>query len=340
MKNNIKKYDKSNMFDILKSFHQQIDESFNLVNSSDLIDTHKYESIIFCGMGGSSIGASFIQSNIFSDLLIPSFVNNGYDLPNWVNDKTLVVIISYSGDTEETICNYNDAINKNIKPWIISSGGYLLNQAVIKKYLHVILPHNFPPRTAFGFISSVLILLLAKNKFINNSYIINLKNSINLISSLSHKYCSNENNDAVDLAKFIFKKNIIIYSSPLTKVLGYRFKSQLSENSKILSYYHYLPELNHNDVEGYVNLNMSLDDYSIIWLLDYEDDIRIKKKVNSISTVMSELKNQKVLNFKGNSLLERQYHLLYFLDLVSFYLAILYKTDPTPVDNIKKIKSV
>ena len=326
------------MYNILENFFSQIKDSTFIVQESKKDTFSSYNKIIFCGMGGSAIGATFVENIIKDSINVPTYINTDYSLPNWVDNHTLVIITSYSGNTEETVSCYEQAIKKKNKPWIISSGGYLLQEAKKNNFTYCLLPENYPPRTAFGFMSSVLIQLLIKNNIVKEKYLIHLKETVELIKNLSKQYIKFDTNDALELAKFIYKKNIVIYASPNTKAVGYRFKSQLAENAKILSYYHYLPELSHNDVEGFENLNNSLDDYVILWLFDEKDDSRIYKCIDVTSKIMNKIKNQKFVQFNQDSLLKRQYQMLYFLDCVSFYLSMLYKTDPTPVNNISKIK--
>ena len=335
----IKKYDKSKMYKILEDFSYQIKDSEIIVEESKKDTFSNYNKIIFCGMGGSAIGATFVENIIKNTINIPTYTNTDYSLPNWVDKYTLVIITSYSGNTEETISCYEQTIKKEIRPWIITSGGHLLQEAKNRNFTYCQLPVNYPPRTAFGYMSSVLLQLLIKNDIVNKKYLLQLKETVVLIKTLSNQYISYDTNDALELAQFIFKKNVIIYSSPNTKAVGYRFKSQLAENAKVLSYYHYLPELSHNDVEGYENLNNSFDKYVILWLFDENDDSRIYKSINATSNIMNKIKNQRMIQFNQNSLLKRQYQMLYFLDCVSFYLSILYKTNPTPVENISKIKN-
>jgi len=336
----IKKYDESSMYNILENFFSQIKESIDLVKKSKKDTFTSYNKIIFCGMGGSAIGATFVENIIKYSINIPIYINTDYTLPNWVDNQTLAIITSYSGNTEETVSCYNQLIEKKNKPWIITSGGYLLQEAKKNNFTYVELIQNYPPRTAFGFMSSVILQLFIKNEFLNKRYYsFELNETALLIKNLSNQYMTYDRSEPLELAKFIYKKNIIIYSSPNTKAVGYRFKSQLAENAKILSYYHYFPELSHNDVEGYENLNDSLDNYVILWLIDEEDDPRIYKSIKVTSKIIDGIKNQKMIQFNQDSLLKRQYQMLYFLDCVSFYLSILYKTDPTPVKNISKIKN-
>ena len=334
---NFKKYDTQNMLDIIKKFDSQIIESFNIFNKNINIDKN-IKNIIFCGMGGSSIGSAFVENIIRNQIKIPMFINNDYSLPNWVSQETLVIISSYSGNTEEVISNYEIAYKQNTQICIISSGGYLIDQAKINKISYCMLPAGYPPRTAFGFLSSVVLLILNSINLVSNSTIEKLNSIPKMLVTYRNLYINKTNSKALKLAEDMFEKKIIIYSTPLTKSIGYRFKCQLSENSKILSYYHYLPELNHNDIEGYLNLNNSFDEYSIIWLFDSDDDERILKSMKRSSNALSFVKSQKFISFEDNYFIERQYHMLYFLDIVSFFLSYFYKTNPTPVEIIKKIK--
>ena len=200
------------------------------------------------------------------------------------------------------------------------------------------MPSGYPPRTAFGFMSSLLMLVLNKINIVDNSLIDILQNIPIKINQYKNNYINDENNKAFKFAENLFEKNLIIYTSPLTKSVGYRFKCQLSENSKVLSYYHYLPELNHNDIEGYLNLKYNYDDYSIIWLYDMNDDKRIIDSIKRTSKALSFIESQDILCFDDKHFIERQYHMLYFLDIVTFYLSFLYQNDPTPIEIINKIK--
>ena len=337
MKTNVEKYDRSNMFDIFKKFSCLIEESFNRIEKNIKINNN-FKNIVFCGMGGSSIGSAFVKNIIENQVKVPMFINNDYLLPNWVDESSLLIIVSYSGNTEETVSNFNEGLKNNSSICIISSGGYLLKQAKENNLSYCVLPSGYPPRTAFGFMSSLLMLVLNKINIVDNSLIDILQNIPIKINQYKNNYINDENNKAFKFAENLFEKNLIIYTSPLTKSVGYRFKCQLSENSKVLSYYHYLPELNHNDIEGYLNLKYNYDDYSIIWLYDMNDDKRIIDSIKRTSKALSFIESQDILCFDDKHFIERQYHMLYFLDIVTFYLSFLYQNDPTPIEIINKIK--
>ena len=126
--NNIKSIDKNNFFTTIKDFPLQIEEIFKIENilQNKNNDSINYDNILFCGMGGSAIGGDLLKSMIQHKLNIPIIINRDYKLPNWVNPSTLVILSSYSGNTEEVLSCYDECISKKNEPIIISSSGKLL----------------------------------------------------------------------------------------------------------------------------------------------------------------------------------------------------------------------
>ena len=124
----------------------------------------------------------------------------------------------------------------------------------------------------------------------------------------------------------------------MTKSVGYRFKTQLAENSKVLSHFHSLPELNHNEIEGW-NKNQNSDDTIVIWFTDEEVHLRNKKRIEVTSELLSQLGSQhEIISVSGSSRCIRLIKLVQLCDYISFDLAMLNKMDPTPVDRIAEMK--
>ena len=356
----VNKYDKSNMYDYLKLFYKQLLEAENIfANSKISNDNQSYDNIVVCGMGGSSIGGEFVKNIIDDRIEIPFIINNNYCLPNFVSKDTLLIIVSYSGNTEEMISCYNQSKEKNIKPYILTSGGFLLKEAKTNNLNFIKIPQGFPPRVAFGFMSTMLFKLLIEINLISNSINEEIKLAANAIQESSSFLGNYESDNMIcfkdkqtdnsnifmhplALAKDLHesKSEIFIYTTPKTKTIGYRFKCQLSENAKIISNINTVPEMNHNEIEGYKNTD--LKGSVILWLSDYYDlDENIKNINNSYKVIDTTYHPYQIrLSFKNMRYISGQYLLLYYLDWVSYYLSLLYKTDPTPVKLIQKLKSV
>ena len=335
--NNIKTIDKSDMYTVLKNTYCQIEKSIKKYNSFNLNKENiEYDNIIINGMGGSAIGGDFVATVLKDELKIPLLVNRTYSLPQWVNKNTLVILCSYSGNTEETISCYADCKSKGVNPLIISSGGYLLDEARKHSYNHIILDKGIQPRAAFGFSSSLLLLSLVYLNIIDDKYIKILeKTTLSLKEMSTVLSVSDKSNKALFLAELLYDKKVIIYGTPTTEVVANRFRCQLSENAKILSQHYVVPEQNHNEIEGYINQNNA--NSIIMWIFDDSDRKEVRKRLEITGELLNFVKQEKIFEI-GEHLVERLYKKIYLCDWISFYLSIMYNTDPTPVNIISQLK--
>jgi len=340
-KEKIEVFDKSNMFDEIKYMYKQIQSSIEIIDDSNLCTISKgkikqYDNILVCGMGGSAIGGDFVNSVISADINIPMYINREYNIPNWVNENTLVFICSYSGNTEETISCYNQIVNLNFSPIVISTGGYLLRDAIKNHFITIKMPKGIQPRAAFGYSSTLLLLTLVKMNILKDEYMNQLETTIRSLQKFSFKLSNLDNeNLAVKLAVQIKNKIPIIYGTPLTNIISIRFRGQLAENSKILSFHNVYPELNHNEIEGFIKLS---GEYILISIQDANDSKNILKRMKITSDILTNVNAQFIYKQTGESYLEKLYKSISFFDWVSFYLSILNEVDPTPVNNIMKLK--
>ena len=247
-----------------------------------------------------------------------------------------MILCSYSGNTEETISCYQDCKKKRVKPLIITSGGYLLKEAHANKYNHIVLEKGIQPRAAFGLSSSLLLLSLVYLGIIDIKYIQMLEETVLSLKKMSMELSNlDKSNRAVSIAQFLYDNRVIIYGTPVTEVVANRFRCQLSENAKILSQHYVLPEQNHNEIEGYINQknNKSI----IIWIFDDSDTKEVKKRLNITGELLNSIKQKSIFQ-DGHHLVERLYKKIYLCDWISFYLSIMYGTDPTPVNIITQLK--
>ena len=182
----IVKYDKDNMIKVIKDLYLHIEHSFEIIKHSNLTKRTNIKNIIICGMGGSAIGGDFVKTVLKDDLKIPIIVNRDYDLPNWISKETLIFICSYSGNTEETISCYKSAVKRKISPVIVSSGGYILDNAKKYNYDFVELPKGIQPRAAFGYSASLLLLAFVEIGIIDKEYNKQLFKTISSIKSRSN----------------------------------------------------------------------------------------------------------------------------------------------------------
>lgn len=340
----LKSVDKENMFDVLKNFHNQIKDAVQIAEKIDVasIDTSEIKNIVVNGLGGSAIGGDFARSYTNYEITVPIFVNRNYSLPSFVNPNTMSIISSYSGNTEETNSTYSEAIKRNSKIICISSGGSVEKTAIANNHLLVKIPGGLQPRCALGYSFFTLIILLSKLGFIKN-----LSPDIDAVISKIEKKSvlytdfNSEENLAIKLANKLKGKLPIVYSSvDILDVVNLRWRGQLSENAKILAYGNFYPEMNHNELVGWKLNEDILKNIVVLMLEDGEDNERIKLRMEITSGIMKKYANDVIkLKGEGKNKLERIFDLVYLGDWVSYYLAIMNKINPTPVEAIDFLKN-
>jgi len=223
----------------IKDFPAQISNAIN--DTKDLsINLDNIHRVIIMGMGGSAI-AGLIMKDISPHLEI--IVERNY-FPNAVIDeKTLLIICSYSGNTEESLSYYNHASNLTKNIFGITSGGKLLKLLKNDNHDYCIVPEGYPPRSILGYTLTVLIKLLDEDELLE---LLNIE----LLQDYSNKF-SLEDSEIFSLAKKIHSTFPVIVTEEDLSSIGYRLKCQLNENSKMLSYNVTLPEMNHNEIVGW-----------------------------------------------------------------------------------------
>jgi glucose/mannose-6-phosphate isomerase len=340
----IKSFDKSNMFGVLKDFSVQVKDAIRIANKFRLnkFDTKGIKNIIVSGLGGSAIGGDLFRSYTQYEIKIPVTINRNYTLPKFADSNTLVVISSYSGNTEETTSAYRQAIEKKCKIICITSGGEVKKIAAKNKHNCVTIPKGFQPRCALGYSFFTLLILFVKLGFIKDRAE-EVNEAVKILENEAYEYTnlSPDKNLALKIAIDLKGKLPIVYSSAdIMDVVNLRWRGQLSENAKILAYGNLYPEMNHNELVGW-KLNAGfLKKIVVIFLKDADDNKRIKLRMDITSGIYKKYADNLIkLESNGEYKLGRIFDLIYLGDWVSFYLAILNKVNPTPVDVISYLKN-
>jgi len=336
------KIDPQDMFSAIYHFADQIKEAITIGEQIKLNnDYSSCKNIVVAGMGGSAIGGDVVKTITHNELTVPFYVNRNYSLPNWVNEKTLVICSSYSGNTEESLSAYEDALNKEAMICGISTGGKLSKNIKSKGNDLITIPGGLQPRAALAYSFVPMLFLLNKIGLISHSLINDLSSSINL---LEMKRESNSIGDTTNpiykLAKDIYGMIPIIYGvTDTTGVIALRWKGQLCENSKMLAYHNEIPEMNHNEIVGWGNNPDLLSELSVIWLRDENDNERVRARQNITKSLLNDMDiMQHEVDAEGASNLERLIDLINYGDWLSYWCAILHNTDPSPVGKINKLK--
>jgi len=340
----IKEIDKYNMREILERFPEQCEQAVKIgegVNFIDLLKKKNFDKVVVCGLGGSAIGGDILKT-LFSNENILIKVNRDYHLPSFVNERTLVFAVSYSGNTEETISSFKEAISSGCFVVSISSGGELRNLSDKNGVPFIKVPSGMPPRCAVGFLSIPMIVIVEK---IVRKDSFDYKELVEVISVLRNRYLpekKTEENFAKSIALKLKSKVPLIYgTSRLTDVVARRFKTQFNENSKVIASWDVFPEMNHNEIvpfsrEGEIDLNI----FYSLFIRDKGESERIAKRIQITQSLFS----RKGINYseiwtEGKSFITRIFSSIYTGDWISFYLAMVQATDPTPITFIDLLKN-
>jgi len=339
----LNKFDPENMFNSIWTFPDNLKEAYRLGENISLNNSYKnVETIVVAGMGGSAIGGDVLSVLENENFKMPIIICRGYSLPNWVNDKTLVICSSYSGNTEETLSSMEDALKKNAMICGITTGGELADRlSEIGKDI-VLIPSGLQPRAALAFSFIPMAKLLEKAQILKLSMKGWLNNTISTLSEARELYSlEDQDNPVYELAQQIYNKIPIIYADNSTLgVAAIRLKGQICENSKMLAYHNELPEMNHNEIVGWEKNTDLLHKLFVIWLSDINDNERVKYRKEITQNILNEEGiDQFVIEITGNSFQERFLHSIHYGDWLSFWCAILHETDPSPVEKITRLKN-
>ena len=315
------------MYKKIKDFPAQISDAINDTKSVS-INLDKIHRVVIMGMGGSAI-AGLIMKDIYPHLEI--IVERNY-FPNAIIDEnTLLIICSYSGNTEESLSYYKHASSRTKNIFGITSGGKLLKLLKNDNHNHCVLPDGYPSRSILGYALTVLIKLLDEDELLE---LLNVE----LLQEYSDKF-SLEGSEIFNLAKKIHSTFPVIITEEDLSSIGYRLKCQLNENSKMLSYNVSLPEMNHNEIVGWESKLIDKDSFSLLWIdITWPANIKrmnitnniLKKKTSSSHhiEIPSDLKND----------LSGLFYLLNYLDWLSYWCGHLNDIDISAVKSIDILK--
>ena len=341
----IKQYDKSGMLELIESFPEQCQDAKNIGYDFQLPEGFKtkYRNIVCVGLGGSAIGADLVRSYIANKAPIPFFVSRNYTLPDFVDDQTLVIASSYSGNTEEVLSAYRCARNRGSETIAITSGGKLSKIAKDDGVRVLNIPAGFPPRAALGYSFFPLLILLSKIGIIKDqAFFIDeaIRNLKKLKDKRLGRNINTKDNQAKRIANEIYGRLPVIYSaSDRIDSVVTRWRGQLAENAKTLASSHFFPELNHNEIVGWENPKPILKNSAVIILRDAQDHPRVSKSMGIAKGIFRKYKiNVIEVRSSGKELLARMLSLVYIGDYVSFYLSVLNEIDPSPVERIVYLK--
>ena len=333
--------DKSDMLSFSISAAKHYREAFKVAGRI-VVDFPKPANIVVAGLGGSGIGGDLVKDWAKNQLVVPIEVSREYGLPKYAGKKTLVIVCSYSGDTEETLGSFLDALKRKCMVFCISSGGALIKYAKKHKVPYLQVPGGMPPRAALPYMLVPQLVLLEKM-----GLVVGVKEELDEAASLLETVCQENgpetltrDNFAKMVATHIGDSSPVVYGFGFFRSVALRFKQQFNENSKVAAKWEFLPELDHNEIVGWEGKGEQCRYFSVIFIRDFDDEsVEISSRLDITKQIMEKVGLIMFdLEVQGKSRLARMLSTIVVGDFISVYLAVLHNVDPTPVKTINVLK--
>lgn len=318
---------------LVENFPNQLREAFDIANGAKLTPKNNIQNVIITGLGGSGIGGTIISELVSDNCPVPVTINKDYFLPAFTGPNTLVIISSYSGNTEETLQAMEQAIAKRAQVVCITSGGKVAELASKHNFDVITIPGGNPPRSCIGYSLVQLIKIFTFYKLAPESLLNDVKGCVTLLE----KENPHITQEALNIAKELNNKLPIIYSLGGSEGVCVRFRQQINENSKMLCWHHVFPEMNHNELVGWTAKNDALKVITFHTSFDYA---RTKKRYEVCKPVFEKYSSGVIdIVAKGQNKLEQFIYLINIGDWISVYIAEIKNIDAVEVNIINHLKN-
>lgn len=288
-----------------------------------------YNNMIIGGLGGSGIGGQIVKSLFHSEFPVPVECIADYSLPSYVNEKTLVILASYSGNTEETLQMYDEVKSKGCKTLIITAGGKLAELSKADNLLTYPVEPGFQPRMALGF--SLTYLCLIFGELIGKDVKTELAEVANRVKN-SQTFQDDAQRIFNSIKSKITKKFIVVTDGQLEPI-GIRFCQQIQENAKHECFHHVIPEMNHNVIESYYGQMES------VYFFIYKNaGDRVSTRFEFVSSLLEVENNKIVPVLLDEFCITTVYESIFTLDWLSLFVADMRRVDSLNVPNIMSLK--
>lgn len=304
-------------------------------------------NIVFTGMGGSAVGGELAAGLVNSIGPVPAIPVRGYELPPWVGSDTLAVVTSYSGETEETLTAFRQAVGANAMILAVTSGGRLADEAAglqTRGYPAVLckIPGGLAPRAALGYLLVPVLVFLGRLGLVRNQEPA-ITESIELVSTLAQDHGWTRTLALAVHAALEAGAPVVVYGSGnLGQTVAYRWQTQCNENAKALVHHHGFPEMCHNEImgwEGHPEPSRAAPGAAVaIMLHTGYDHPRNALRADIVAGIISKKAAIFDVTARGDLLLAQVLYLVYAGDWVSTYLALLRGYDPVSIASIELLK--
>ncbi|MFQ5787717.1 MAG: bifunctional phosphoglucose/phosphomannose isomerase [Thermodesulfobacteriota bacterium] len=311
------------MIDAIRNFNKQF-EYEPIIENEDKLE--RKDKFIVAGMGGSHLAADLLK---ISRATLDMIIHKDYSLPEDINDR-LLILSSYSGNTEEVIGALEKGIEDNLKMAVISIGGKLIELAKENSIPYIQIPDTgIQPRSALGYLLKALLKIIGEEKMLKE------------VSELADTLNPSEYEDqGRTLAEKLKGKVPVIYSSTQNMPVAYNWKIKFNETGKVPAFYNVFSELNHNEMQGYAVKELSENFYFII-LKDKEDNKRVLKRMEVLEKMYKDRGMPvEVIEIEGKDKYHKIFASLILADWTAYHTAQMYGLEAEQVPMIEEFKKL
>lgn len=318
----------TDMHELIRSYPEFFIKGYNNPYRAD----SDAENIVYAGMGGSAITGDVLRS-YFCAYSEKSFeVVRDYCLPLYAGNDTLLIISSFSGNTEETLSCLEQGMERECRILGIGSGGRTARMIKASGHDFIELPLDVPPRTAMGM--SLGAMLSALSVYFDKAF----NRQVRSAADKMEKYRFNEKG-AEEVAHMLHSKMPVLYSSPSYAPVMRRFANQLSENAKQFAHFNEIPEMNHNEIVGLRHPETVLGNALCLFCKFSDDNERISRRMELTANILAESGIEVMnLEFDSSNKVLGLLNAIMFTDLVSYFCALLNNEDPVAIKRIDALK--
>jgi glucose/mannose-6-phosphate isomerase len=339
----IHQIDTQNMLAEIDDLPAQLEHAWRLGGSQPLPETGSLQRIVIAGMGGSAIGADLLAAYALQTCPLPVMVHRDYDLPAFADGPgTLVIASSHSGDTEETLDAFEAAAEAGCSLLAICTGGELERRATARRTPVWKFEHGGQPRAAVGFSFGLLLAAFARLGLVPDP----ADDLAEAVAAMRAQQKSLEadvpvaRNPAKRLAGQLVGRWVNVYGAGILAPVARRWKGQINELAKAGAGFEVLPEADHNALAALINPQEALERTITLFLRSPSDHPRNALRLDlTRQGFLVEGLNTDVYTAQGETPLAHIWTTLHFGDYTAFYLAMAYKTDPTPVEALQHFKA-
>jgi len=337
--NVLKQRDHDNALGVAATLYRQLSYDVQLRDTAN--DDRPLRSIVIVGMGGSALAADMIKVLLGESIEIPLEVVKGYAIPHYVNENTLVVASSHSGNTEETLSCLVQARERGAQLAITSAGGKLEEIARDQGIMYAPMPHDAQPRMSVFYNMRAILRILVEYRLIDDGLYREMAESSDWLHEQSERWEKDtmiEHNYAKQLALIAVGKTPVFYAGSLMAPVAYKWKISWNENAKNVAFWNFLPEFNHNEFLGWTSHPIEKP-FAIFDLVSDLENSRILRRFELSDQLLSGRRPKATrIDLVGDTLLKQVLWAATLADFVSIYVAILNNVDPTQVDLIERFK--